>query len=236
MDFENLRCSMGQKRHLDLAKDENDLIEQQRASTQLGRTYHEIFLKSDDDHSAVRNANIAQTIKEKTPSAEVSFLKEYIDAYNNLGMLELDLENLDEAEKILKKTLKICDEEEVPEADDTRSRLHHNLGNVYLELRKSENAHEHIKKDILICKSIVKEAKGYINLGELHYRNKKYDEAIAAYRKALDLAKSLEDEIVLTEEINQNIETVRRAKEVIDELKKEELNLKKLERSLKMAR
>ncbi|KAL8477291.1 hypothetical protein ACS0TY_029543 [Phlomoides rotata] len=236
-----------QKKHLELAKDEDDLIEQQRASTQLGRTYHEIFLKSEDDHSAVRNAkkyfelamNIAKTIKENPPSGRASFLKEYIDSHNNLGMLELELENFDEAEDILKKALKICDEEEVIEADDTRSRLHHNLGCVYLELRKWENAYEHIKKDIVICRQIEHcqgEAKGYINLGELHHRNQKYDEAFAAYRKALDLAKSLEDEVVLTEQIYQNIEIVKKAMEVNDELKKEELNLKKLERNTKMAR
>lgn len=238
---------MWQKKHLDLAKDENDLIEQQRACTQLGRTYHEIFLQSEDDHSAVRNAkkyfkcamDIAQTIKEKLPSGRVSILKEFIDAHNNLGMLELDLENLNEAEEILKKALRICEEEEVTEADDTRSRLHHNLGNVYLELRKWEKAHEHIKKDILICRKIEHcqgEAKGYINLGELHYRNQKYDEALAAYRKALDLAKSLEDEVALTEQINQNIETAKKATEVMGELRKEELNLKKFERSIKIAR
>lgn len=238
---------MLQKKHLELAKDVNDLTEQQRASTQLGRTYHEMFLKSDDDHCAVRNAKkyfeyamkLARTKKENPPSERVSFIKEYIDAHNNLGMLEIDLDNLDEAEKILRRGLEICDEEEVAEGDDTRSRLHHNLGNVYLELRKWEKAQEHIKKDILICKQIGHcqgEAKGYVNLGELHYRNQKYDEAIASYRKALDLAKSLEDEVVLTKQIDQNIETAREAMKVMNELKKEELNLKKLERSTEMAR
>ncbi|KAK6117535.1 hypothetical protein DH2020_048714 [Rehmannia glutinosa] len=236
-----------QKKHLELAKDENDLIEQQRASTQLGRTYHEMFLKSDDDHCAVRNAKkyfnsamqLAQTIKENPPSERDSFIKEYIDAHNNLGMLEIDLDNLDEAEKILHRGLEICDEEEVIEDDDTRSRLHHNLGNVYLELRKWEKALEHIKKDIFICKSIGHcqgEAKGYVNLGELHYRNQKYNEAILSYQKALDLAKSLEDEHALADQIKQNIETVREAVKVMSELKKQEQNLKKLERNTEMAR
>ncbi|KAH6756608.1 hypothetical protein C2S51_038907 [Perilla frutescens var. frutescens] len=236
-----------QKKHLDLAKDENDLIEQQRASTQLGRTYHEMFLRSDDDHSSIRNAKkyfelsmkLAKTIKENPPSEKVSFVKEYIDAHNNLGMLEIDLDNLGAAEKFLRDGLEICDEEEVPEGDDTRSRLHHNLGNVYMELRKWDKALEHIKKDILICRQIGHcqgEAKGYINHAELHYRNRKYVEAIASYRKALDLAKSLEDEVVLTKEIHQNINTVKAAMEVMNELKTEDLNLKKLERNTEVAR
>ncbi|KAL3650013.1 hypothetical protein CASFOL_006416 [Castilleja foliolosa] len=235
-----------QKKHLELAKDEKDLIEQQRASTQLGRTYNELFLKSDDDHCAVRNAKkyfklamkLAQTVKENPPCSRDSFLKEYIDAHNNLGMLEIDLDNLDEAEKILRRGLEICDEEEVIEDDDTRSRLHHNLGNVYLELRKWDNAKEHIRKDILICKRIGHcqgEAKGYVNLGELYYRTQKYNEAISAYQKALELANSLEDERALANQIKQNTETVKEAKEVMSELKKEEQNLKKLERNTQMA-
>ncbi|KAK4393815.1 protein TONSOKU [Sesamum angolense] len=210
---------VSEKKHLELAKDQNDLIEQQRASTQLGRTYHEMFLKSDDDHCSVRNAKkyfkfamkLARIIKENPPTERVSFIKEYIDAHN-LGMLEIDLDNLDEAEKILSKGLEICDEEEVGADDDARSRLHHNLGNVYLELRQWEKAHEHIKKDIVICKNIGHcqgEAKGFVNLGELHYRIQRYAEAIASYQKALDLAKSLEDEHALADQIGKNIETLR---------------------------
>ncbi|XP_073150309.1 protein TONSOKU isoform X2 [Henckelia pumila] len=236
-----------QKKHLELANDANDLIEQQRASTQLGRTYHEMFLKSDDDHYSVRNAKkyfksamkLARTLKENPPSERVSFIKEYVDAHNNLGMLELDLENLDEAEKFLTRGLEICDEEEVVEDDDTRSRLHHNLGNVYLELRRWQRALEHIKKDVMICRQIGHrqgEAKGYINLGELHYRNQKYDEAISFYQKALDLAKSLEDEDALVDQIDGNIKTVKEAIKVIDDLKKEEQTLKKLERYTRMSR
>ncbi|KAK9272896.1 hypothetical protein L1049_003275 [Liquidambar formosana] len=236
-----------QKKHLELAKDSNDLVEQQRASTQLGRTYHEMFLKSDDDHYSVRNAKkyfksamkLAQILKENPPSNKSSFLKEFIDAYNNIGMLEMDLDNLEEAQKILTKGLEICDEEEVIEDDDGRSRLHHNLGNVYTELRMWDKAREHIEKDIIICKRIGHcqgEAKGYINLGELHYRVQKYEEAILCYQKALDLAKSMEDEDALVDQIDQNIDIVKQAIKVMEELKKEEQNLKKLKRNMVTAR
>ncbi|KAK4479542.1 hypothetical protein RD792_015059 [Penstemon davidsonii] len=236
-----------QKKHLEMAKDANDLAEQQRAITQLGRTYHEIFLKSDDDHSSIQNAKnyfrsamkLAQTIKDSPLSEKGSFIKEYIDAHNNIGMLEIDLDNLDEAEKILMKGLQICNEEEVKEDDDARSRLHHNLGIVYLELRRWKIAETHIKKDIVICNQIGHhqgEAKGYVNLGELQYRKQMYDEAISSYQKAFQLAKSLEDEDMLANQIAQNIETVREAMKVMDELKKEEQNFKKLERNTNMAK
>ncbi|KAK4840892.1 hypothetical protein QYF36_020698 [Acer negundo] len=236
-----------QKKHLELAKDANDLVEQQRASTQLGRTYHEMFLRSDDDHYSIRNAKkyfksamkLARTLKENPPSNESSFTKEYIDAHNNIGMLEKDLDNLEEAKEYLTKGLEICDEEEVREDDDGRSRLHHNLGSVYMELRMWDKSREHIEMDIIICKRIGHcqgEAKGYINLGELHYRVQKYDEAILCYQKALDLAKSMEDEDALVSQIDQNIETVKEAMKVLDDLRKEEQNLKKLTRNMAAAK
>ena len=182
---------------------------------------------------------LAQTLKENPPSYKSSFMKEFIDAHNNIGMLEMDLDNLEEAHKILTKGLKICDEEEVIDDDDGRSRLHHNLGRVYMELRKWDKAREHIEKDIIICKRIGHfqgEAKGYINLGELHYRVQKYEEANLCYQKALDLAKSMEDEDALVSQIDENIKTVKEAKKVLDEMQKEEQNLKKLARNMATAR
>ncbi|KAM7523540.1 hypothetical protein LguiA_013442 [Lonicera macranthoides] len=236
-----------QKKHLELAKDANDLIEQQRASTQLGRTHHEMFLRSEVDHYSIRNAKkyfksamkLAQTLMENSPSNKSTFLKEYIDAHNNIGMIEMDLDNLEEAQKVLTRGLEICDEEEVIEDDDGRTRLHHNLGNVFMELRKWDKARHHIEKDIIICKNIGHcqgEAKGYINLGELHYRVQKYEEAILCYQKALELAKSMEDEDALASQIEQNIETVKQVIKVNEELKNEEQNLKKLARNMGMVR
>ncbi|KAJ0618497.1 putative tetratricopeptide-like helical domain superfamily, leucine-rich repeat domain superfamily [Helianthus annuus] len=233
-----------QKKHLDLAKDSDDLVEQQRASTQLGRTYHEMFLKSENDQTSLRNAKkyfisamkLAHTLKK---SNKLTFLKEYIDAHNNIGMVEMDLDNLEEAEKMLTKGLQICDEEEVVENDDGRTRLHHNLGNVYMELRKWDKARIHIEKDIVICKNIGHcqgEAKGYINLGELHYRVQKYEDAILCYEKAMNLAKCMDDEYALANQIQENIETVKEATKVMEDLKKEEQNFKKLIRNMVNAR
>ncbi|PRQ49276.1 putative 43kDa postsynaptic protein [Rosa chinensis] len=236
-----------QKKHLMLAEEANDLVEQQRANTQLGRTYHEMYLKSLDEHQSVQNAKkyfksamkLAQAIKENPPSNKSFFIKEYIDAHNNVGLLELDRDNLEEAEKILTRALVICDQEEVNGYDDGRTRLHHNLGKIYTELRMWENAREHIEKDILICKQIGHcegEAKGYINLGELHNRVQKYQEAILCYQKALDLANSMEDEDALVRQIEDNIKTVKELGKVMDDMKREEQNLKKLTRDMAIAR
>ncbi|KAL5213496.1 hypothetical protein ABZP36_024343 [Zizania latifolia] len=236
-----------QKKHLQLAKESDDLVEQQRASTQLGRTYYEILLRSENDHSAIRNAKkyfkssmkLARLLKEKSSYQKSLFLKELIDAYNNMGMLELELDNFEEAEKLLIQGLKICDEEEVHPYDDARSRLHHNLGNVYIEQRNWNRAKGHIEKDIEICRKIRHtqgEAKGFINLGELHSRVQKYEDAKLCYSKALQITKCLEDEDALMDQIHQNIETVTKAAEVLEEMKKDEQKLKKLVRDTASAR
>ncbi|KAG9128852.1 hypothetical protein Leryth_009609 [Lithospermum erythrorhizon] len=236
-----------QKKHLELARDANNLVEQQRASTQLGRTYHEMFLSTNSDHCSVRNAKkyfklsmeLAEKLKRNLPSKGGTFVKEYVDACNNLGMLEIDIDNLESAQEILTKGLNICDEEEVDDNDDGRSRLHHNLGNVYMELRNWEEAMKHIEKDIIICHDIKHcqgEAKGFINLGELYYRNQKYSDANRCYEKALRLAKSMMDEDALVSQIEQNMETVKSAVEVHKELQNEEQKLKMLERKTEEAR
>ena len=236
-----------QKEHLRLAKEANDLVEQQRATTQLARTYHEMFSKSENNHSALHNAkkyfksamSLAQALKENPPHPKSSFLKEYIDAHNNVGMLEMDLDNLEEAEKILTRGLEICDEEEVNVNDDGRSRLHHNLGFVYTQLRMWHKAREHIKQDILICKNIGHlqgEAKGYNNLGELYVQVQKFQEARCSYQKALELATSLEDEYALAGQIEQNIRVVDEYVKVVEDMKKEEQNLKKLKRNMATAK
>ncbi|CAA7053050.1 unnamed protein product [Microthlaspi erraticum] len=228
-----------QKKHLQLAEEANDTVEKQRACTQLGRTYHELFLKSDDDCDAIQSAKkyfkkamvLAQDLKEKPPPGDSrSFLEEYINAHNNIGMLDLELDNPESACNILKRGLQICDEEEVKEYDAVRSRLHHNLGNVYLQLRSWDEAREHIEMDIRICNQINHtegEAKGYVNLAELHNKTQKYKEALSCYRKASTLAKSMHDETALVEQIEQNIKIVNTSVKVMEEMREEELRLKK---------
>lgn len=238
---------MEQKQHLELAKDEDNLVEQQRASTQLGRTYHDLLIEDKDDHSLVRSAKkyfksaleLARTLKENPPTNDGSFLREYIDAHNNMGMLEMDLDNYEGAKNILIKGLEICIEEEFPEVDPTCSRLHHTIGSVYMELKMWKKAKEHMEMDIRICNMIGHcegEAKGYINLGILHYKNQMCHEAIKFYKKARSLAITMEDNGSLVAEIDQNIVTAKEAIDIMDELKKEEQNLKKLIREAENAK
>lgn len=232
---------------MELAKDVNDLVEQQRANTQLGRTYYDMLLLDKDDQHLVRSAKkyfkfameLARILKENPPSNSYSFLTEYIDSHNNMGMLEMELENYEEAEKFLSRGLQICEDEEVKEDDATRSRLHHNLGVVFLELRMWDKAKRHMVKDIGICRRIghcLGEAKGLINYGVLCYKTQKYDDALKSYRIARNLAKQLEDEDSLVNEIDLNIESAKEAMNVMDEIKKDEQILKKLTRDLTNAR
>lgn len=133
----------------------------------------------------------------------------------------MDLDN--RAKKFIR--LRICDEEEVSQNDDARSRLNHNLGSLYIELRNWSKAKEHIERDIVICHNIGHaqgEAKGgYINLGELHYRVQRYADADLCYRKAHKIASCLEDEDALVSQIRQNIETVEKAAEVLKDFHRE---------------
>ncbi|XP_020590529.1 protein TONSOKU-like isoform X2 [Phalaenopsis equestris] len=183
---------------------------------------------------------LALSLKQNPPPKTNSFfLKEYIIALNNIGMHEMDVDNLEEAEKILLKGLRICDEEEVNEYDDGRAQLHHNLGKVYLELREWNKAKNHIEIEVLICKRIghtQDEVKGVINLGELHYRVQKHDEAILCYQKAMDIAKRMKNEDSLVDLISQNVETVNEASKVLELLIKDEQKLKRLERATSDAR
>jgi hypothetical protein len=79
-----------QKKHIDLARDDEDLVEQQRASTQLSRIHHEPSLRPEHNHKSIRNH----------------------------AAMDLALDNLHEAENILRRGSKICDEERICEHDD----------------------------------------------------------------------------------------------------------------------
>lgn len=232
-----------QKKHLELAKEGDNLVEQQRANTQLGRTYHDMLLQNKDDHSSVTSAKkhfkialkLARALKENPPTHDGDFLREYIDAHNNMGMLEMDLDNYEEAKKILAEGIEICIEEEFPENDPTRTRLHHNIGVVYMNLRMWDKAKRHLQEDIKICNRIGHcngEAKGYNNYGLLNYKTFKYTEALECYRKASILARMMEGNESLLEEIDTNAESAKEAKIIMNDIKKEEQNLKKLTRDV----
>ncbi|KAG4953948.1 hypothetical protein JHK87_039542 [Glycine soja] len=238
---------MPRRRETTGKRDADNVVEQQRASTQLSRTYHELFSRLEHDHNLIRNVkkyfkstmDLAVKLKDNPPNSKSSFLKEYIDAHNNIGMLEMGLDNLHESWKILTRGLEICEEEEVAEYGDGHSRLHHNLGNVYMDLRDWDKARKYIKTNIVICNRIEHaqgETNGYINLGEVHYRTQKYEDASSYYEKALGLAKSLEDEDALVRQVEQNIETVRETVKVMADIKKDEQSLRKLKKDIATGR
>ena len=47
-----------------------------------------------------------------------------------MGLLKIYLEDYRQAEEVLLEGLKICEEEEVGDNDEGRTRLHHNLGRI----------------------------------------------------------------------------------------------------------
>nr|XP_043623529.1 protein TONSOKU-like [Erigeron canadensis] len=226
-----------QKKHLVIAKNIDDMVEVQRACTQLGRTYHEIFTKTNDDQTSLQKAReyftaalkLAQIHKERrSNSTKRAFVKEYVDAHNNIAMIELDRDRFDEAEKYLTMGLRLCDEEKIDVNDESRARFHHNLGSVYMELRKWDEARQHIEKEIEICRNIGHrqgQAKGFINLGELLYRLQDYDAATVSFKNAMEFA---DGEQSLANQISQNLETVKEATKVMDYVKKQEEHLELL--------
>ncbi|MCO5592485.1 hypothetical protein L7F22_046488 [Adiantum nelumboides] len=230
-----------QRRHFQLAEETDNLVEQQRASTQLGRTHLEMY-EHKDDFSALDNAKhffkismeIARTLKENPPSRDSpSFVKELVDAYNNLGLLMMVIDDHKQAISYFEQGLRICNEEELREDDDARSRLHHNLGRIYSEKRDWEKAKHHTQTDISICQRIPHpqgEAKGFINLGEMHFKRQRYEDATRCFERALTIAQSLEDEDELVSTAQKNLDVVCEAEEKLLTLTVGEQQLKKLQR------
>ncbi|KAH7429280.1 hypothetical protein KP509_09G039700 [Ceratopteris richardii] len=230
-----------QKKHFQLAEETDNLVEQQRASTQLGRTYLEMY-EQKDEFSALENAKeffklsmeIARTLKENPPSRDSpSFVKELVDAYNNMGLLMTVIEDHRQAVSYFEQGLQLCDEEELRENDDARSRLHHNLGRIYTEKRDWEKAKYHTQTDISICQKIPHpqgEAKGFINLGEMHFKRQRYEDATRCFERALHIAQSLEDEDDLVLTAQKNLNVVKEAEEKLLKLAVGEQQLKRLQR------
>ncbi|KAL2621571.1 hypothetical protein R1flu_001776 [Riccia fluitans] len=246
LDLEN--ALIWQIKHFHLAEEAADEPEQQRASTQLGRTYLEIF-ESKNTISAVGDAtryfgislDLAKRLRANPPSKELSptgFVKELADAYNNLGLLRTAVDDCVGAEKFYNLGLKICDDEELNENDDARSRLHHNLGQLYCELRQWEKARYHTDMDITICQRIPHaqgEAKGLVNQGILHLRALEFEKARMSFKRALVIAQSLEDETQLCQDIRANLDVLDEAEEKTKQIAVLMQQQKKLRRSIENA-
>ncbi|KAL3680655.1 hypothetical protein R1sor_023611 [Riccia sorocarpa] len=244
IDLEN--ALTWQIRHFKLAEEAVDEPEQQRASTQLGRTYLEIF-ESKNTTSAVQDASryfgisleLAKKLKANPPpNSPTGFVKELVDAYNNLGLLRVAVDDYIEAEKYYNQGLKICDDEELNENDDARSRLHHNLGQLYCELRQWEKARYHTDMDIAICQRIPHaqgEAKGLVNQGILHLKSLEFEKARMSFKRALVIAQSLQDETQLCLDIKANLDVLDEAEEKTKQIALLMQHQKKLRRGIENA-
>ncbi|XP_024518191.1 protein TONSOKU isoform X2 [Selaginella moellendorffii] len=229
-----------QERHYQLAKETGDVLEQQRASTQLGRSYLDLFERDDD--TGIPFSTIIKKCQEFFTTAlnlvaqmpqEGNAGCMLADAHNNLGLMKMVFDDHREAEKYLYHALKICDDEEVAPNNEVRSRIHHNLGRLYTERRNWQYAKEHMQLDIMICKvvgNLQGEVKGLINLGDLSFKTQNYEDAMKIYKRALTIVGKLQDEDALAANVRENIQVVKDAEEIMQELSKGLLKLQKLQR------
>lgn len=224
-----------QERHLELSVEANDLVEQQRAYTQLGRTYMDMY-EFQEDVLALPKAkdsfNKAMELVKKlkanpVPGYASTYIVELVDAYNNLGTMKMVTDEPLEARRLLLQGLRICDEEEVGQNDAARTRVHHNLGRLYAEKRQWAQAMSHVLKDIEICRALPHpqgEVKGLINLADIHFKQRQYIDAIRCYNLAHVIVRKLQDEDGLMKTVETNKEVVEAA---IPKLKAFNLSLAK---------
>lgn len=206
---------------MELAVEANDLLEQQRSLTQLGRTYVELYELKDDKlalpkakDALNRAMELVKKLKASPPPGSSNFVVELVDAYNNLALLKMITDEPLEARRLLLRGLKICDEEEIGQNDAARTRVHHNLGRLYSENRQFRQAMLHVMKDIEICRALPHpqgEAKGLINLGEIHFKQRQYEDAMSCYNLAHNIVRKLQDEDMLLKNVETNKEVVQAA-------------------------
>lgn len=224
---------------MDLAVEANNLVEQQRAHTQLGRTYMDMYDIKDwlwalpkAKESFNKAMDLAQTLKASPPPGSSNFVIELVDAYNNLGTLKMITDEPVEARRLLQMGLRLCNAEEVGENDATRTRLHHNLGRLYSEKRQWSAAMLHSLKDIEICRAIPHpqgEVKGLINLADIHFKQRQYTDAIKCYSIALQIVRKLQDEDDLKKTVESNKNVVEAAVPKLGELNANLAELKELQ-------
>ncbi|MDD5053280.1 MAG: tetratricopeptide repeat protein [Sulfuricurvum sp.] len=100
---------------------------------------------------------------------------EYIDAYNNLGILLKKLKRFDEAEDVYQRAILLSEND---------PKLYNNLANLCVETGNFEKADHAYAKAISIDPEY---AEAYHNLGKLYKRMHRYTEAEHAYKEALKL-------------------------------------------------
>lgn len=224
----------------------NDLVEQQRAYTQLGRTYMDMF-EIKDDLLALPKAkeflskamDLATKLKANPVPGSSNFVVELVDAYNNLGTLKMITDEPIEGRRLLERGKRICDEEELGQYDAARTRVHHNLGRLFAEKRQWNSAMVHVMKDIEICRALPHpqgEVKGLINLGEIHFKQRHYEDAMNCYNLALNIVRKLQDEDILMRTVETNKEVVEAAIPKLKVFNEELVKHKEMQRLVEAAR
>lgn len=99
---------------------------------------------------------------------------DYLDALGNLGLVWLDLVELDEAENCFRMALELAPE---------RASMHYYLGNTLRQRRKIEDAAECYRKAIALDPGY---EHAYLNLGVVLFESN-IDEAIVCYEKVLEI-------------------------------------------------
>eukprot|EP00850_Spirogloea_muscicola_P007573 SM000038S14386 [mRNA] locus=s38:783734:788110:+ [translate_table: standard] len=223
--------------HYHTALELEDKLEQQRAATELGNFYLELYLGDDGGNSeellkAKRFLKISFDLAVATRRETGQHWKELVDAYANLGNLRVAMDDLNGARTCFQKGLQVCDSEEVAD-DESRSRIHHQLGLLYTRERKRDKALHHIREDIRICNKLnlrEEEAKGYISVGDLHFKFQEYDSAIQSFRRAEEIVRQLQDEEKLLQQALENLHAAEEARKEMQELQKLENELKRVVR------
>eukprot|EP00898_Chlorokybus_atmophyticus_P008566 jgi/Chlat1/8710/Chrsp89S08084 len=143
-----------QEEHLKLAQAVGNIVEQQRAHTQLGRSkldYYQMNVNAAEGAKAIREAEQHFCNALDIATNNIALLHDCVpDAYNNLGTLCLELDRLEEARQYLNKGMKAFREEQGPQV---KAQLYNSLGQKYmtwdLNVCKKAEDHEGVGKAFL---------------------------------------------------------------------------------------
>eukprot|EP00899_Mesostigma_viride_P011748 jgi/Mesvir1/20574/Mv14815-RA.1 len=200
---------------LSLAQAECDLLEQQRAQTQLGNLHFERYLDLEDQAGCGSAAADALARAEEHRRAALDLATEggashdcLADAYNNLGMCYAANDNRAEARRLYEDGLKYVNEEESARA---LSRLHNSMGDLFMKEGNYERALHHMNKDVEICRQQglpEDTGKALLHLGNLYRQHEAGAKALKAYREARTCFKQLTDGGYFLEAVQEGIDGV----------------------------
>ncbi|MDD5119255.1 MAG: tetratricopeptide repeat protein, partial [Sulfuricurvum sp.] len=105
----------------------------------------------------------------------ISMQKDYIDAYNDLGILFKTLKRFDESESMFSQAIKLAPQD---------PKLYNNIANLFRETECFEKAETGYKKAVQLDPQYTE---AYRNLGMMYKALHRYEEAETAYKEALKI-------------------------------------------------